>query len=191
MSTTCAMPKRLLARLRRSEEGAVTIPALLWLPLFIMIMAASVEMGVLIIKQTLLDRGVDLTTRIMRLGISPLPDHTTLKRSLCTNIAFIPDCMDRLAVEVFPVDTDTWRATNQSAALCTDSSSAAALSPQIERGGSNQMMILRACLKIDTMMRANPLAMALARDAGGQTALVSVTAFVNEPRGNTNGGEGS
>lgn len=175
-------PRRLLARLRRSEEGAVTIPTLFWMPLFIMIMAASVEFCVLIFKQTLLDRGVDLTTRIMRLGIEPLPSHTQLKRSICTNIAFIPKCMDRLAVEVFPVDTDTWTASNQSAALCTDSTSAAALAPQIERGGSNQMMILRACLKIDTMMKVNPLAAALVRDAGGQTALISITAFINEPR---------
>lgn len=173
--------KRLLARLRR-EEGAVTIPTLLWLPLFIMIMAASVELCVLIFKQTLLDRGVDLSTRIMRLGIAPLPSHDQLKRSICTNIAFVPNCMDRLAVEVFPIDTDTWTSTYNSPLLCTDSSSSAALSPQILRGGTNQLMILRACLKIDTMMEINPLAAALARDAGGQTALVSVTAFVNEPR---------
>ncbi len=176
------LAKRLLARLRASEEGAVTIPALLWLPLFIMIMAGSVEMCVLIFKQTLLDRGIDLTTRIMRLGIAPLPSHDQLKRSVCENIGFVHNCMDRLAVEVFPVDTATWTATNQAAALCTDSSVAAAISPQIARGGTNQMMILRACLKVDTMMQANPLAWALVRDAGGQTALVSITAFVNEPR---------
>ncbi|MBZ4023368.1 hypothetical protein CKO11_12960 [Rhodobacter sp. TJ_12] len=175
-------PKSWLGRLRHSEEGAVTIPALLWLPLFIMIMAASVEMGVLIIKQTLFDRGIDLTTRILRLGLEDLPSHEQLKRSICTNIAFIPDCMDRLAVEVFPVDTDTWTATNQAAALCVDSSNAASISPQILRGGTNQLMILRACLKIDTMMEVNPLAMALARDVDGRAALVSVTAFVNEPR---------
>jgi hypothetical protein len=66
--------------------------------------------------------------------------------------------------------------------MCTDSSKAAALSPQIERGGTNQLMILRACLKIDTMMKIDPLALALMRDAGGQVALISVTAFVNEPR---------
>jgi len=174
--------RRLLSRLRRSEDGAVTLPALLWLPVFIMVMVSSVELCVLIVKQTLLDRGVELTTRIMRLGIEPLPTHDQLKRSICTNIAFIPGCMDRLAVEVFPVDTDTWTSSNASPVLCTDSSSAAELSPQIERGGSNQLMILRACLKIDTVTEMDPLAMALVRDGGGQTALVSVTAFVNEPR---------
>lgn len=174
--------RRLLARLRRSEEGAVTIPTLFWLPLYIMIMVSAVEMGVVIFKQTLLDRGVDLTTRIMRLGIEPMPSHEELKRSICTNIGFIHNCMERLAVEVFPVDTDTWVASNQSAAMCTDSSSAAEISPQIERGGSNQLMILRACLKIETMTEVDPLAQALVRDNAGHAALISITSFVNEPR---------
>lgn len=181
-NTRSSPPRRLLARLRRSEEGAVTIPAVFWLPLYIMIMVAAVELCVVIFKQTLLDRGVELTTRIMRLGIEPLPTHEELKRSICTNMGFIPNCMSRLAVEVFPVDTDTWVASNQSPAMCTDSTSAAELSPQIERGGSNQLMILRACLKIDTMTEVDPLALALARDAGGQAALVTITSFVNEPR---------
>lgn len=178
----------MLSRLRRrfwrsahSEEGAVTIPAVMWLPFFVMIMAASVDMSVLIIKQTLFDRGVDLSTRILRLGIEPLPSHEVLKRSICKNIAFIGNCMDRLAVEVFPIDTTTWTSTNASGLVCTDSSSAAALSPQILRGGANQLMMLRACLKIDTMMKVDPFALALQRDAGGQVALVSITAFVNEP----------
>lgn len=169
------------ARRLSAEDGAVTIPALFWLPLFIMIMAASVDMGVLTLKQTLLDRGVDLTSRILRLGIDDLPDHETLKSSICNNIAFVSDCMDRLAVEVFPVDTDTWTSTGASSVLCTDSSSAAELSPQIDEGDANQLMIMRACLKIDTMMKVDPFAQALARDAGGQTALISITAFVNEP----------
>ncbi|WP_444454641.1 TadE/TadG family type IV pilus assembly protein [Rhodobacter capsulatus] len=165
---------------RRSEEGAVTIPAIMWLPFFVMIMAASVDMSVLIIKQTLFDRGVDLSTRILKLGIESLPTHEQLKSSICNNIAFVSNCMDRLAVEVFPIDTDTWTSTNASGLVCTDSSSAVALSPQIERGGSEQLMMLRACLKIDTMMALDPFALALQRDAGGQVALVSITAFVNE-----------
>lgn len=177
-----AQSSRWLARLRRSETGGVTIPTLMWLPLFIMIMAASVELCVLAFKQTLLDRGVDLSSRIMRLGIAPLPTHEELKRSICTNIGFIPGCMENLAVEVFPVDTSTWTAANQSPVLCTDSLSAAAISPQIERGGSNQLMILRACLKVHVMMAANPLADALVHDASGQAALMTITAFVNEPR---------
>ena len=173
--------RRLLARLRASEEGAVTIPALLWLPLFIMIMTASVELCVLILKQTLLDRGVDLTARILRLGMQPFPtDHDVLKRSICNNIAYIPNCMDRLAVEVFPVDTTTWTAANGAAPLCTDSSSSVALNPVLTGGSSNQMMIMRACLKVDTMTEVDPLAWALVRDAGGQTALVTTTAFVLE-----------
>lgn len=179
--------KFLLNRLRHSEEGAITVAAVLWVPFFILIGMGSIELGLLIFKQTLLERGVDMSTRILRLGIAPLPSHDELKLSICKDIGFISRCMDRLAVEVFPVDTTTWTASNQSSALCVDSS-APARTPQIVRGGSNQLMIIRACLKVDTMMLpaplafTNPIAAGLTRDANGLVSLSTVTAFVNEPR---------
>lgn len=174
---------RLWRTFLRGEDGAATLPALLWLPFYIMIAISSVEMGVLIVKQTLFDRGVDLSVRILRLGISSMPTHDGLKKSICGNIGFISNCMDRLAVEVFPVDTVTWTTTNSRPVMCTDSTSQEPLAPTLDRGSSNQLMIIRACLKIDTMMEINPMALALKRDAGGQTALIAISSFVNEPRG--------
>lgn len=168
---------------RKAEDGAVTIPAVFWLPVFIMIMVASVELCVLTLKQTLLERGVDLSARILRLGIADLPSHDELKRSICNNIAFISNCMEDLAVEVYPVDKTTWTsAKTGQAVLCADGIDPGKVDPTVEGGLGNEVMILRACLQVTPMENLNPLSRALVKNANGQYALVVTTAFVNEPK---------
>jgi len=180
------LPLRLPAALRgfrRRQDGAVTIPTVMWLPVFIMIMVASVELCVLTLKQTLLERGVDLSARILRLGIEDLPTHEELKASICNNIAFISTCMDDLAVEVFEVDKTTWTSAKAGQeVLCADKIEPGVVDPTIERGLGNQVMILRACLHVTPMEKLNPLSQALVKNADGKSALVVTTAFVNEPR---------
>ena len=171
-----------LARYRAAEDGAVTIPTLLWLPLFIMIMVASVELCVLTVKQTLLERGVNLSTRILRLGISDMPTHDELKRSICSNIAFLSTCMDDLAVEVFEVNQDTWTSSGAGQGLLCSDAITDDKKPTLERGLGNQLMVLRACLRVTPMENLNPLSQALVKNSAGQYALVVTTAFVNEPR---------
>ncbi|SOC10722.1 hypothetical protein SAMN05877809_105164 [Rhodobacter sp. JA431] len=170
-------------RLRRSEEGAVTIPTLFWLPLFLMIMAAGVELGVTTIKQTLFDRGVDMSVRILRLGIADLPTREQLKRSICENIAFIPDCMETLSVEVVPIITTgtPWTAPQQVPALCPKDI-ANYPTPQVLRGATNQPMLVRACLEMEPMMKANPLGMVLGSGPNGTFPLIARSVFINEPR---------
>lgn len=179
-------PPRLPAALRgfrKTEDGAVTIPTVFWLPVFIMIMVASVELCVLTLKQTLLERGVAMSARILRLGIAELPTHDELKRSICNNIAFISSCMDNLAVEVFPVDKDTWTsAKSGQAVLCADGIDPGNVDPTIERGLGNQVMIMRTCLQVKPMEKFNPLSQALVKNANGRYALITTTAFVNEPK---------
>ena len=166
----------------RSEEGAASIPAVFWMPFFVMMMVASVEMCLLGVKQTLLDRGVDLTTRILRLGVATMPSHEQIKRSICGNIAFLPDCMTDLAVEVFQVDRATWSSdVNGRGVLCSDAITETD-KPVIQPGVSGQLMILRACLRVSPMEKLNPLSQALAQDADGRYALITTTAFVNEPK---------
>ncbi len=172
-----------LARMRRADDGAVTIPTLLWLPLFFMIMAAGVEFGVLAIKQTLFDRGVELSTRILRLGIAPLPAQDVLRRSICTNIGFLHDCMENITVEVVPINTTTtpWTAPDQVPDLCATVNPSYP-PPSILRGMANQPMLLRACLGVEPMMTANPLGQVISRMDDGKMKLFSFTVFINEPR---------
>ena len=172
---------RLMRRLRR-EDGAVTIPTILWLPVFFMIMIAGVEMMVTNLRQILLERAVDVATRELRLGSAINLTHDQLKQKICTAIRFVSDCNENLAVEIFPVDKTTWQFSNTNSTLCTDSTSTEDLTPTLDYGSSNSLMVVRACLKLKPMSDMDPLGAALAKDASGRFALVAMTAYVNEPR---------
>jgi len=172
---------RLMRRLRR-EDGAVTIPTIFWLPLFFMIMLAGVEMMVTNLRQILLERAVDVATRELRIGNIVNLTHDELKQKVCSAIRFVPDCTENLAIEIFPVDTTTWAFSNTNATMCTDSSSTEELNPTLDYGSSNQLMVVRACLKLKAMSDMDPLGAALVKDASGRFALVAMTAYVNEPR---------
>ncbi|MDD8022062.1 MAG: pilus assembly protein [Paracoccaceae bacterium] len=177
----------LLHRFRRDQDGAVTIPTLLFLPIFIMIMIASVELGVLMIKQTLIDHGVDMATRALRTGSQSLPDHDALKKAVCKNIPFLQDCERDLTIEIFRIDPDNWAAAMSNPVKCTDRSVEKAPDVTLETGAINQMMMLRSCLKVTPMTNVDPLAQALTKDAAGQIALITTTVFVNEPKASSAG----
>ncbi|KEP71463.1 hypothetical protein DL1_07585 [Thioclava dalianensis] len=180
---------RMRAAFRHDEEGAVTIPSLIWLVFYFFLMFSAVEMSVMMIKQTLLDRGVAMTARVMQIGISRKPDEAVLKKSICDNVAFIGDCMQNLTVETFSVDQADWTSTLSGHPLNCESSSdntedTPPTDPNLEYGTDDELMLMRVCLRVKPMMQDNFISKALtaAWPWGDRYALVVTTAFVNEPR---------
>ena len=174
-----ALPRRFLAR----EDGAVTIPTILFIPFFLLIFTSSIELATLSIRKSMLERAVDDTSRILKLGIEPLPDHATLKRSICNRMAIVPTCMQDIRIEVIEVDRTNWTTARAGTAMsCVDRSDEVEPETLIQRGISDQLMLMRVCLLVSPMMPGAGVGAQLIKDANGELALVSVTAFVNEPR---------
>ena len=189
------------ARFAGKEEGASTIPAILFLPLLLAIMFSSVELGLLNLRQVMLDRGLDQTVRILRIGVAPLPADpqealTTIKRSICTNIAYIHSCMQDLTVEIFEVDraitvtgsgsnisvTRNWVSSGAgTTATCTDRNLTTPPVVTLNRATPDDLMLIRACLKVDPIMPTFALGAILVKDQSGMVALVSTSAWVREP----------
>ncbi|RWR35236.1 hypothetical protein D2T29_01855 [Sinirhodobacter populi] len=167
---------------RFRDDGAVTLPTIFWIPVFFMILLASVELMVLNMRQVLLDRAVDVATRDLRLGNAEVPTHEALRNRICSVIAFVSGCRDNLSVEVFPVDTSTWSLDNPDAPRCADFIADEAHEPVFDTSTGNRVMALRACLRLKPMTGVDPLAMALRLDQAGRFTLSTVTVFVNEPR---------
>lgn len=174
----------LCARMRRGardEGGSATLPFIILFPMFILIVISSIEMGLLTVRHVMLERGLDMSVRGLRLGSWTNPTHDDLKRSICRNAGIIPDCMNSLLVELRPVDKSTWEPLN-AATTCVDRSRAVQPVTVFNPGVSDEMMLIRACIKVSPMAPMTGLGMGLPKDAAGQYALVSSTAFVNEPR---------
>lgn len=191
-------PRRFL----RAEDGASTIPAVLFLPVLFMLLFSSVELGLLSLRQELLGRGLDQTVRLLRVAADTLPADNNealvaLKKSVCGNIGFIQNCMEDLTIELFAVtrnDVITVSATGVATVTrdwfssgrgtrpsCTDRNLTPPPVVTLDRSVNGQLTLVRACLKIDPIMPFYGIGGMLHKDANDMVALIASTAYVREP----------
>ncbi len=95
------------ARAAREEDGTATIPFIIFLPFFMILVISSLEMGILMLRHVMLERALDISVRDLRLGTFT-GDYDDFKQNICDRAAVIPDCMNALVVELRPVSTTTW-----------------------------------------------------------------------------------
>lgn len=173
----CFLPRA--ARFAKDESGSAVVPFALWSPLLIGLIVSTVELGTVTVRHTVLERSLDLVVRDIRLGATT--DHTAMKQSICDRADVLPSCMDRLHIELMPLDMWNYSAPEQ-VADCVDTSEEVTPNRNFTHGASNEMMLVRACFKYRPITPAGTLSSSLAKDENGYTALVATSAFVNEPQ---------
>lgn len=171
---------RPFARFLRSARGSSTVEFVIWFPFFMVLVMSSLETGLLMTRHVMLDRGLDLTVRGLRLGSWVAPTHDQLKAAICDAAMMIPDCMTSLTVELTPVATSDW-ALPADPVACVDKSQDIQPVTELTPGIGNEMMMIRVCAKFTPFFPTTGLGMAMAKDGAGNYALVAASAFVNEP----------
>lgn len=169
-----------LRRLRKREDGNATVEFVILFPMFMIIFVSAFESGLLMVRQVMLERALDLSVRGLRLGTWTPPTHDDLKRNICNLAGIIPDCMNSILVELQPVDKTTWQPLNVNA-QCVDRDSTIAPVLNVNAGTDNELMLVRVCAVFDPIFPTTGLGMQLGKDATGAYALVATSAFVNEP----------
>ena len=175
------MSKLLMYRLRRfakSETGSMVVPFALWMPVFLGLILASIEIGTVTIRATALERALDETVRDIRLGQAG--DQTAIKQSICDKAAVLPNCADRLHLEMVRLDMHNWEGV-PNRADCVDTSEAFTPNRRFDNAGGGELMFLRACFKYRPITPAGNLSANLPEDAEGYTAITAASAFVTEP----------
>lgn len=174
--------KRLLGRLGsafRREDGTATIEFVLCVPLIMTIFMASAEGGLFMTREVMLERSVDMTMRDLRLGNYPEPSPELLKREICSYGVILNDCIDNILVELQPISTVSWTMPNIPVE-CINRDEEIDPVVTFENSTDKEVMLVRVCLIMDPIFPSTGLGLSLKR-AGGGYALVSVSAFVNEP----------
>lgn len=170
-----------LRRFWQSEEGSSTLEFVILFPFVFGLVLGSIELGLLLTRQAMLDRGLDLAVRQVRLGVVADATPDRLRDMICAGAGLIPDCPNQIRLEMVPVDPRNW-ARLPAKVDCVDRSRPARPARAFRNGGSNQLMMLRACVLVDPYFPPNilgfPSVMAGARRG---FALVSASAFVIEP----------
>lgn len=172
--------KRAAARFCRKEDGALAIEMVILLPAFGFILAGTVEMGLMNMRHAMLERGLDMTVREVRLSTGFTPDYASIKTSIC-DYSMFNDCEDNLRLEMKVVDPRNYVGI-EGTVDCHNAIETARPRRAFESGEANEMMLLRACLTFKPLFPTTALGAMLPKDGNGYVPLVATSAFVQEPR---------
>jgi len=181
LSKAIAARMRLAARrISGDESGTATLEFVIIVPVFLTIFMSAFEAGLLMTRQVMLERGMDMSIRNLRLGSWTDPTHDMLKTEICRIAAIIPDCMDTVMLELRPISTTTWNFLSADA-TCVERDEPIQPVTEFNVGIENEMMLVRACAIFDPIFPMTGLGLNLPTDSGGAYALIASSAFVNEP----------
>lgn len=167
-------------RFWRREDGNSTIEFVLALPLTMTLFVAGLESGLLETRHVMLERGLDVTVRKVRIGEIAVPTHDLLKEEICFYAKIIPDCINQVQLEMVRNDMRDWQ--NVSADPdCVDREEEGVPLINFNTGGNNELMILRACALFDPLLPTSTMGAAIPKENGGAYALVASSSFVLEP----------
>jgi len=179
---------RHLAAFWREESGGPTVEFVLVVPFFFAFFIGSFEIGMLMVRQTFLDRGLDLAVREVRLGHffsqstgEDMLTHDTLRAAICDRAVIVPNCNDRLKLEMVEIDPRNWTNVNPEAD-CVDVGDPGAPVRDFRNPDENELTFVRACALFRPYAPVAGLGASLQRQSGDFIAVFSTTAFVVEPR---------
>lgn len=176
--------RNLLNRAIKDEDGVATVEFVLIFPIVLVMVGAVFESGWMMTKQMMLDRGVDIAMRDIRLVTGTIT-ATSIKERVCEGAAVFANCTSVMKIQLVEYDpngTFPWDEPN-----CRDRDAADdELQPvdeyfELGGGGHDVQMFMRACVVVDPIMPGLGLGLALPKDASGGFQMASFSAFLNEP----------
>ena len=170
--------------LRKNQDGSATIELVFLFPVFIFLFLTGFEAGYYMVRHVIVERAVEMAVRDVRLGNGKVPSFALLKAKICNQASIIPDCMNSIQIEMQPIaiapgGTQPVR----TAAKCIDqlSTDDPVTGTTYDVGQENQMMMVRVCALSKPIFPTSAIGSGMQMDANGNYAIVTTTAFVNEP----------
>ncbi|MEL6595625.1 MAG: hypothetical protein AAFQ47_06790 [Pseudomonadota bacterium] len=191
---------RRIQRFHQDENGNATVEFVLLFPLYMWVFISSIESGLLMTRNAMLERGVDLVRREIRLNAAWQPTEEQLKREICNVGGMFDNCEQNLRIEmtrIDPLDPTFPPAT----APCVDRGDPGATPSVMSSNVQNNLMLLRVCALVDpvipnykfsrffhqqtedsqTRLSMMGLGSMVPQQDGGGIALVVSTMYVVEP----------
>ena len=126
------------------KDGTASVDFIFLFPAFVIVLLSAVESGTMMLRNVLLERGVDLAVRELRIGANPPADESELLNRVCTYSAFIRDCDQNLRLELVRVNTTTFDMPTTSA-TCQQKDELTQPALTYTTGVDHDLMLLRAC----------------------------------------------
>lgn len=163
-----------------NEDGSATIEFTIIFPLIMFLFMGIAEVGFMTARSVLLERGLDMAARNLRLGVEATPTHDSVRKDVCRYAAMLVNCDTDLFLQFEALNINSPYPRN--AATCRDRSTDE-ISPSntFKPGQRSEIMFIRACMVVDPLFPGLGYGLDLPKDSTGGYQLVSYTAFKNEP----------
>jgi hypothetical protein len=179
MMKIAGSPQTRLASFWSDTSGNATMEFVVLFPFLIYMLFSIAEAGVLMTRTVMLDRGLDLAVRDLRLGLTSGVTHDIIKQQICAGAFLLSGCEEAVLLELSPLpDLTSFPA---GAANCVDRTETVEPIITFTPGGRSEIMFVRTCLIVDPVFPGTGLGAMLPVDASGGYAIVVQSAFMNEP----------
>jgi|GEM_PF-130860 len=150
-----------LRRFRRDENGSPTIEFVILFPIYIYMLCTAWEIGLYLFRQIMLERGLDLTVRELRINDyedkwGNSASFAEIKSGICANTPSIGNCESVLNLATDDIDnlrTPNWGQVTKGA-VCANRSKPPPDdfgTPRWNTGGENHVVVISACWIYDPM----------------------------------------
>ncbi|WP_298675236.1 TadE/TadG family type IV pilus assembly protein [uncultured Lentibacter sp.] len=167
-------------RWQHDENGSATVEFAILFPFFIFMFCAAVELGMITFNHSMLERGLDLAVRDVRLTTGANFQHDDIKIMTCNYAGFLSNCDTQLHLEMQPLDMRNFTPPRDTA-RCTDIAELVNPLTEFRNGQQNQLMMLRACYVFQPIFPFTGLGRHLDWDGNGNAWMIATSAFVQEP----------
>ena len=175
-----------LSEFLEDDKGSASIEFVVLFPLLFGILMAYLEMGWLMTKHMMLDRGLDLTMRQVRLASAPVTNYEAIRTAICANAYILSDCEEELKIQLIAVEdiTPAILASPDCYDRGLDAASNLPTNYAIGGGGRDQLMFVRVCVLVNPILPGVGYGYRLSHNDAGETvgySMISYSAFKNEP----------
>ncbi len=173
-----------LAAFWRDQRGNATIEFAVLFPFVVFLIFSMAEAGVLMARSVMLDRGLDMAMREIRLGNVTDLEVDDMKSMICQGAFLISDCFNSVLLELTPVGgvgSPGSVGLPTGPVQCVDRTEEIEPVITFDPGARDEIMFVQACIVVDPLFPTSGLGAMLPTDRSGGYAIVAKSAFVNEP----------
>lgn len=169
----------------RGERGGATVEFVLLVPAFLMVFISSFEASLMLTRQVMLERAVDMVVRDIRLDVGNTITQNTVRNDICERARILPDCRQNMLIELTLIDQSTYD-TPAAGAPCVNQLTSVVPVTTFAGSRDGQMILMRACYSVQPSLPMAVLATNrtlgsyLVNDVDGTFRIVTTNAFVVE-----------
>ncbi|MBY6006553.1 pilus assembly protein [Salipiger bermudensis] len=173
--------KKSCRRFCADQDGSGPVEVVLYTTALLVLLGTSVELGIINLKQALLERALAVSVRDVRLNTGASPDYAAIKHRICEEMTASNTCEANMMLEMKVAEPTNFVGLPD-IIDCINAEEEPRPSRQFEPGLDNDLMLMRACFKYKPIFPTSRLSASVSMDQNGYAQLVARAMFVQEPR---------